>query len=166
MKKIRVISCLMTVAVMALIFFFSSQTADSSSEVSGGVLKAVADICVSVLNISETKVAGSEDMIHFIVRKTAHFTVFAALGACMAAALRTNTKLRGIRLFAATVCFCMFYAVRDELHQLLSDGRSCRVTDVIIDTCGSAAGCGCSFALFALCARIYGKKSAGCGKRR
>lgn len=45
----------------------------------------------------------------------------------------------------------------DEVHQLFVPGRSCQVTDMLIDSCGVLAGVLAGLALF-LCGRQHEKK--------
>ena len=37
-----------------------------------------------------------------------------------------------------SILFCFIYACSDEIHQLFLDGRTAKVLDVCIDTCGSS----------------------------
>lgn len=144
-RKIRVISCILTVAVMALIFFFSSQNSGESSEVSSGVTEMIIRFF-----IGDSAVNGHAELIgklEFFVRKTAHFTLYALLGLTSSFAVRANGRKAALKIFAAAVIFSMLYAVSDELHQLFVGGRAARATDVFIDTCGAAAGAGVFAAL-------------------
>ena len=72
-----------------------------------------------------------------IVRKLAHFSIFAALGFFLFGAVR-RTFDKSCTLI--TILFCILYAVSDELHQLFVPGRSCQITDVATDTLGALAG--------------------------
>jgi VanZ family protein len=79
---------------------------------------------------------------HHFIRKTAHFVEYGILGFLLwrivhsspAFALQTARKLRLALLLAA------FYAATDETHQIFVPGRQSAVTDVLLDTCGAAAG--------------------------
>lgn len=153
-KKIKVISCILTVAVMALIFFFSSQNSTESSEVSSGVTKELVEFFVGLLHLPDGNEAELVDMLHNFVRKTAHFSIFAALGFTSSFAFLANTSKRGRDVFLAAVIFSMLYAVSDELHQLFVGGRACRVFDVFIDTCGAAFGAGIFAALMSIKRRV------------
>ena len=157
MKKIKVISCLSTLVVMALIFFFSSQTGEQSSDVSRSFTGEIIRFAVRLLHMDGGREDAAVEAIHVFVRKTAHFSIYAALGVCAVTAVRANTSARGMRAWLITVGFCMLYAVSDEIHQLFSDGRTCRLLDVFIDTCGAAFGSACLLAAVTLKRRInYG----------
>ena len=64
------------------------------------------------------------------LRKLAHLTEYAVLGALLARGLRT------LPAFVAGVA----YAVTDEIHQTFVTGRAGRVTDVAIDAVGVLLG--------------------------
>ena len=73
----------------------------------------------------------------FIVRKTAHFTEYFILGLILILYLQTKEKLTTKYIILAII-FCVLYATSDEIHQLFVDGRSCKIMDILIDTCGSS----------------------------
>ena len=81
------------------------------------------------------------------VRKTAHFVEYAALGGlltcciCSYGVRRPQWKAFGISA-AAAVC--------DELIQAVTPGRSCQVSDVLLDTCGAGCGALAFFVLYRL----------------
>jgi VanZ family protein len=66
-----------------------------------------------------------------ILRKLAHLTEYAILGALL---------LRALRHPAAAVVLAGLYAVTDEVHQLFVEGRHGAPLDVGIDTVGALAG--------------------------
>lgn len=135
MKKIKVVWCAVSVAVMALIFFFSSQTADVSSDTSGGFAEILAK-GISLLFTGEAYDA-IMGFAQWVVRKSAHFSIFALLGFCVYKSLNFSTRKK--RIFIA-LAVCALYAVSDEVHQLFVAGRACRMSDVCIDGTGSFVG--------------------------
>lgn len=140
MKKIKIISCMTTLGIMILIFYFSSQNAADSSEISRGVTKKVVDIVVSVSHLSEEAKQPMAETIHGFIRKTAHFTLYAALGISSFISAKLLIRKKKAMIFAIAVGFCMLYAVSDEIHQLSSLGRSGEMRDVLIDTAGAVTG--------------------------
>jgi VanZ family protein len=68
-----------------------------------------------------------------VLRKAAHLTEFAILGALLARALRSAPL--ALPLLAGSA-----YAVTDEVHQVFVSGRQGSVLDWLIDTIGVAAG--------------------------
>ncbi|MGN0621009.1 MAG: VanZ family protein [Porcipelethomonas sp.] len=141
MKYRKILLWLPAASVMLLIFFFSSQNGDNSSETSGGFARFLAELLhpdFSSLGSSEKSEIMSD--CQFIIRKTAHFSIYAALGFSCALPLQSL----GISSFSKrsffSVCISAVYAVSDEIHQYFVPERSCRLTDVLIDSCGAFAG--------------------------
>ena len=71
----------------------------------------------------------------FALRKVAHFSEYALLCALWFRALRPRLSVDGV--LRAAVGICVAYAVTDELHQTLVDGRIGTWHDVVIDTAGA-----------------------------
>ena len=82
--------------------------------------------------------------ISHIIRKTAHFTIYAALG--FFSSLTAGRRKIFSKSSLGIVLFCFAYAVSDEIHQYFVPGRACMFTDMLIDTGGGIAGMGLSFA--------------------
>lgn len=85
------------------------------------------------------------DLRHTLVRKLAHMTEFALLGALWTAALPPSgaggcslEHSRASRVLPA----CVLTALADETIQLFVPGRSSQITDVWIDALGAAMGLG------------------------
>ena len=76
--------------------------------------------------------------VDHIVRKTAHFTEYALLGAALLLLLRDYGR-KHPQITAWLIATA--YAGTDELHQLAAQaGRSAQLTDVGIDAAGALAG--------------------------
>ena len=71
MKKIRVISCITTIMIMALIFFFSSQNSSESSTVSKSVTVMIVRAVVSVFTDDAYKMEIIVNSIHNFIRNSA-----------------------------------------------------------------------------------------------
>lgn len=159
-KILKIIPTAATLAVMGLIFFFSSQTQEESSDLSTGLLRTLIDLLPWTAHAD----AGQKERyilsMHHFIRKCAHFTIYAALGFCAASMLKTNTLLKksGCIALAATVIGCV-YAASDEFHQSLTDGRGPLVSDVILDTVGTLAGAAVFIVLTLIYSRIKERSS-------
>lgn len=152
MKIIRIIPFITTVLIMALIFGFSSQNSENSSNLSRGITEKVVNSLPVIKDMDEAQKKNIVLNIHKIIRKCAHFTLYAILG-FSAAAMFLSIKPQGRMLYiwiCAVVLSCV-YASTDEFHQLFVSGRGGRVSDVLLDTSGSMAGGG----LFVLARRLY-----------
>lgn len=75
-----------------------------------------------------------------VLRNFAHFFLFAILGVTVTM-LFDEYKWK----WYAVMLFCILYAISDEVHQHFIPGRSPRLTDVLIDTAGSAFGCALTY---------------------
>ena len=121
---------------MILIFCFSNQRADDSSKLSDGVIVKVASIFVKD-NLTDNKKDELIDKYTFIIRKTAHFSVYLILG-ILSINLLSSFNIK--RIIMLSSLFCFIYACTDEFHQLFVPGRTGRLLDIGIDSCGALLG--------------------------
>lgn len=123
------LSAALTVAWMVVIFLFSAQNADDSSDTSGKVLTFLCGL------FGYTPTEGMKATLSFLVRKAAHMTEFGLLGV-----LCLNTLRQGFGEFAyrypAAFAAASLYAATDEIHQLFVEGRAGQVRDWAIDSTG------------------------------
>lgn len=124
---------------MTLIFCLSSQNAEISSQTSGSVIESVASVFYP--GFADMSADAQNEIIsnfQFIVRKTAHFSLYAVLGVLsfLSVISYRNLKYRFRLLISAGIC--LLYAASDEFHQLFIAGRSAEIRDVCIDFCGAA----------------------------
>ena len=114
---------------LAVIWGNSLVSGEDSGNLSGGVLAWLN----SFLGLDES---GAE-LLHLLVRKAAHFTEFACLGALLA----WRGGMEGERHAAAFPALLgMAAAVVDESIQMFTPDRGPSLTDVWIDTSGAAVG--------------------------
>lgn len=136
----------MTFCIMALIFFFSSQSGAKSQQLSDTLLKYIKTIIEILPDISGKGV--SHD-----IRKYAHVLEFMALGVSSTLffhELMTKRRENSISVLLISILFCVLYACSDELHQLYVPGRSARFVDVFFDSAGAAVGSAASCLIFCL----------------
>lgn len=135
---VKFIKLSLVILCMALIFIFSSDTSDTSTKKSDGV---IIKSCEFVLRrkLTDKEKEKYIDKYVFIVRKGAHFSIYLILGLLIMSYFKEiyliNTK--GL-LIAFLICF--LYACSDEIHQLFVPGRSGEFRDVLIDSTGSLIG--------------------------
>lgn len=158
-RKIRpyqYVFLILSLLCMVFIYSFSCEDSEKSTDTSGTVTDYVVEYTVSDYNeLPPEKQNDIYAKIDHLVRKTAHFTIFAALGfltSCTAGRRRLFSKGT-----AAVLGFCVLYACSDELHQYFVPGRACRPLDVLIDTSGSLTGMLISLLCMALCGKILQK---------
>lgn len=144
-NKIKTAICWILVFIcMAVIFWLSSRTADESSQQSGTLLQWLIDRF------------GDNFFTDFIVRKLAHFLEFTGL------CLLFNIAFYQTRQRKMPICSIICtsaYAATDELHQLFVEGRSCQITDWLLDTSGAVAGTIGFLILFAVISAIIKRKN-------
>ncbi len=143
MKRIRPISIIMILLVVALsvtVFLMSAQPADESSGTSGTICRTILRIFDSDFdNLSIEEQEESIESLQFIVRKGAHFSAYALLSiltllASKSCYLKTKTST------VIAITYSLLFAISDEIHQYFVPGRSCEVRDVCIDLSGAVAG--------------------------
>lgn len=147
MKKRKLIYPILLLALAVLIFCFSAQTANDSTDTSEGFCAFAAHLLISDLDAfdAQTQYRIIEGF-SFIVRKSAHFCEYALMGFLWYLWLREQ-KFAPLLALGATAA----YAVTDELHQSFVPGRSCELRDVLVDSGGAACGILAAFILVCVC---------------
>lgn len=136
-KKIVIfLSWLLVLLCMITIFMLSSQSGESSAELSGAAVGFVGRLINYLFG----------EAGHTAFRKAAHFLEYAGLSFLMYNAFymtRTKKRLSPYLPYAVTV----LYAVTDEIHQHFVAGRACKLFDVGVDAVGAAVGVAVFFIL-------------------
>lgn len=159
MKKIqRSLWYLPAIVFMIVIFWFSAQPAAESSIESSRVVNLVLHFLEYIRGsaFSSSEFVYWAEQIHTPIRKLAHMTEYALLAWFIFIPTLNwnreilwenettkqnlpNKKIVG-KICFGSLFFIMLYASTDEFHQLFVEGRSGKITDVFIDTCGAALG--------------------------
>ena len=137
-----VIAWLAVLIWMGVIFYFSHQPGDVSGETSGRIVEMISGAVTTVLPFVEIP----EEGLHFVIRKGAHFSVYAVLGILSYIAFTVSGYSRRKAVFYAWL-LATVYAGTDEYHQTFIPGRSGEVTDVMIDSVGAAIGISICYSL-------------------
>lgn len=133
-KSVRVGTILLWIAALAwaaVLFFFSGQDANESGRLSLKVTEYVMRLFPSL--------PFELEQVHIFVRKTAHFCIFALEGFLLGLAMMKTLPEKWLGGTLA-VLSCAVVAVLNEYHQSFSEGRSCELRDMIIDSCGALTG--------------------------
>lgn len=141
-KKI-ILTAILAAAVMAVIFYFSSQTGSESAKTSGGFVDAIIGLLPDFDELSDSEQFQLSEKIHFFVRKTAHFLEYTALGFSLMLHIRAIYEyIQKKPTFAWLIAWGIgvLYAALDEYHQSFTAARSPQVTDAMIDAAGVIAG--------------------------
>ncbi len=126
---------------MLMIFRFSSQTGEESSELSARVSRYVVsgtERCFGI-TFTDEQMRHAVERIHSYVRKLAHVTEYFILAVTVAFPLYVY-GIRGIWLILLAGAVCIGYAGLDEYHQSFVAGRGPSVRDVAIDSVGVLIG--------------------------
>jgi VanZ family protein len=117
---------------LAAVAIFSTQAFGSSN--TGSVLRTV--LLWLHLNVAEPQF----EVLHYAVRKTAHFTAYGILGALFFRALRATDLHKVIwrwRYVLISLLICFVTASADEIHQTFTIGRTGNWHDVVLDMLGA-----------------------------
>ncbi len=135
LKTFTVISWLGLLSWMGLIFYLSSQPGEVSGNLSQGITAMLLGYLEQLLPMVDLDMQA----LHYFVRKNAHFIAYLILGLLSMNAVG-RSGWSGKKRLLAVIIICVLYAGSDEFHQLFVPGRSGQVSDVLIDSLGSAAG--------------------------
>ena len=135
----RAILTILCVAVMLIINFFSSQSANDSKELSRSVTRKIVSVMPN--NDSENSQAAEDAKVlekDEEVRSAAHVGLFLVLGIVLS---MTLYEYNVPKAFLFAFLFCVLYAVFDEKYQeLLEKGRAFEWVDLLKDWSGSFIG--------------------------
>ena len=138
MKIFRVLAIVLLLSWMVVIFCFSAENSNESSDTSGKVISVI--VRVFRWDFNELTPEEQQELIaplQMVVRKGAHFTIYAILGVFSFLTYITYKKFPlKFRLIIIPMT-CLLYAVSDEIHQTFVPGRCGDIKDVCIDFCGS-----------------------------
>ncbi|MCL2225451.1 MAG: VanZ family protein [Defluviitaleaceae bacterium] len=131
-SKIRKIIWPVLSVLVALGIFISSAM---TGEVSGYASMTIAGWVRYILPVSDSTLA----VMHFFVRKTAHFVVYFVLAFCVAHSFKFYVhSFRKLLLLAWGIA--SVYGVTDEIHQYFVPGRVMAISDMLINAAGAFVG--------------------------
>lgn len=134
-SKKQIFKLILIIIWFLVIFFFSAEDSEKSEQRSDEVIVET----VEVIRNKELTEEEKETVINkyiVIARKSAHFFLYFVLGILIFLFLKDKWYFT-FKTLLITVLICFLYAISDEIHQLFISGRTARIIDVIIDTCGS-----------------------------
>lgn len=144
---VRMGLCVLIVLNMTVIYLFSAQNGEQSSQTSGQVTQTVASVVVKDFEQkAEQEQQQIVNRLHTPVRKVAHMTEFGSLGLLVFLLLLTWKGHCCIK-YGVSLLYTFLYACTDELHQLFSESRGPQFTDVLIDTSGAVVLCSLALAV-------------------
>lgn len=140
-SMLKPLSFIPALCMMYLIFYLSGQDGVTSAGLSLKVSIKVVELASKIFNhpLSSAQILQYADLIHFLIRKCAHVTLYFLLAVSVSLPLYVY-GLRGIPLMLVAGAFCVAFACGDEFHQSLVEGRGPSKRDVLIDSAGVFAG--------------------------
>ena len=133
-KRLIFFLWLLVFAVAAMIFCFSAQDGEDSMQTSGGIVAYLLRLVIPGFDgMTYREKMAIYNKLQYLVRKAAHFTEFAMLGASLRLLLHA-LALRWPTLIAWSVG--TLYACTDEWHQMIIGTRTASWWDVALDSAG------------------------------
>ncbi|MFR2710965.1 VanZ family protein [Frisingicoccus sp.] len=129
------------IAMMMLIFSFSSQTGVDSGQLSYRVSYKIVEVGGQILDkpLEDWQIDAYAQKIEGPVRKLAHMTEYFILAITVALPFYVY-GLRGFPLLLVAGIICVGFACTDEYHQSFVAGRGPSMRDVCIDSVGAFFG--------------------------
>lgn len=136
---LRIILILLLLCTFFIIFVFSSQNGDTSGGISTRITESILEKSNRYNALEEEQKNKVSNRIEKIIRKIAHFSIYAMVGFLLMGLLSTY-KLKNKWRIVITILIGILYAISDEVHQSFSPGRTPKITDIYIDTLGIIFG--------------------------
>ena len=122
-----------------MIFNFSSQNAEESGNLSGGITRKILSKIVFIQSKSAKEKQQILETAETIIRKLAHLSIYTLMGLILMSLFYTYNVCEKYRIIYSLI-FGILYATSDEIHQYFVPGRSMQITDIMIDTIGVTLG--------------------------
>ncbi len=162
-KIVFVIFLALLIAWMSVIFGFSANDAETSTDQSNVVTELLLRIFTP--GFEELDAAGQRELIgryDGLVRKLAHFASYAALAFLMYFTIGSihDLPFKVFRAAFISLPICVAFAIGDEYHQTFVDGRAGQFKDIVIDSSGSLLGVAVAMAISIVAIKLIGKKQS------
>ncbi len=134
MKRRPAVSVFLWLAALSwvgVLFYFSGQDGIQS----GALSRRFTEIVLQTFPSLPFSVGELEP----ILRKMAHFAIFATEGFLLSMAMMYTLRERGLGAVLAVIV-CSVVAALNEYHQSFMEGRNCSFRDVLIDSGGAITG--------------------------
>lgn len=140
-RCILIVAGILLAVLYSFIFSFSEQTGEESGSLSYTISRLGVELWDKLTGGNLTEKVMDELALYFEhpLRKAAHFVEYAVMGVLVYSILFCLVDKKRPRFM---LCFLWVFvsAAADELHQYFVPGRWGSMADVLLDTCGGAAG--------------------------
>lgn len=142
-KKNLILKRIFFLAILLLTFYIVFNFSAQNGEESGNLSEKVTTLIVNILSKVKNMDAGTKlhyiAMLHPIVRKLAHFSLYAVIGFSVMGFFCTF-DIRNKYKVLWSILIGVAYAGLDEFHQSFTPGRGPSIKDVAIDSSGVLTG--------------------------
>lgn len=153
----KIVSIIAVLIWMSIIFGFSNQQGEGS----GNTSRKISEVIVKIIDVqnrySDLEKDKLIETVEPILRKVAHLTIYAIGGIAIANCVWQFCGKEKITIGMSAFIGIM-YAISDEVHQLMIDGRNGNIKDVIIDSIGILIGIMIFLLIKGVCKKIVRKK--------
>ncbi len=153
----KIVSIIVVLIWMSIIFGFSNQQGEGS----GNTSRKISAVIVKIIDVknrySDLEKDNLIEVVEPILRKIAHLTTYAIGGIAIANCVWQFCS-KEKRAIGISTCIGVMYAISDEIHQLMIDGRNGNIKDVIIDSIGILIGIMIFLLIKGVCKKIVRKK--------
>ena len=148
------ISLTITLLWVMVIFSFSLQPAETSSQLSLGVGHWLIELLPSAISDKLLSMPQTQlEFLHTLLRKAGHFSEYFILGML---SMFTVLQSKFCHKKWIGLGFCLLVASVDETIQLFVSGRSGQVSDVVLDFVGAL----CGGVLLLIIIKVFGKEGS------
>ena len=134
--QIKILKIILIIGWMIIVFLFSAQKGADSGNTSKGFTTKIIQIFLGENIVKNSQLV---EVIETIIRKLAHYTIY-AIGGFLIMNYAYTTEKTDKQKILYSITFGACYAISDELHQFFVPERSARLFDVGIDTLGVITG--------------------------
>lgn len=132
---------ILVVIWMVVIFCYSSQNAEKSTESSSELTHAILNILTQTGFISACNISLQEfTKVESLIRTMAHFTEYLIFSLFTFQLSRYSIANINIKKILYPFLFCSSYAITDEIHQYFVPGRAMQLEDWFVDSMGILCG--------------------------
>ncbi len=144
-----IITILAIITWLFLIFYLSNMDNTKSNNNSKSAIEEVVEITLKTayqLNITnnpptQSQIEAITEQLNYPLRKVMHMSVYFILNILIILFIINIKPQHPIKkTIPLAIIICFLYALTDEYHQTLINGRTGQISDVIIDTIGALLG--------------------------
>lgn len=158
----KIVSIIIVIIWMSIIFGFSNQKGEGSKQTSGKMSQMIIRLIDIQHKYSDIEKEELIEKIEPLLRKIAHFSIYTIGGIIITNCVWQFCNKEKV-MIGISACIGTLYAISDEVHQLMVNGRSGNVKDVAIDSIGVITGIMVFLLIIKIYKKLIGKKQTSRG---